>query len=751
MIVGENDDEALASLLVAFGYVDGHLHANEKTVIEDACNENGINPQLLSDIFKEYENNCTDYHTACRQALSAITSEDLREKALVILCDIAAADNSFDENEKLFLGLASKEWGIDVAVKPEEIKWDEHQRKVVFAPKDDRLEVHAGPGMGKTAVACGRVSELIEQGVAPTNIWLLSFTRTAVHEIRDRIGFFAADSRSVLGVKIGTIDSRAWRIRCGFTDDEVEKCFGSYDASILEVINIIQNGSREVGEFLESLEHMIIDEAQDITGLRAQLIFSLLNLLPEECGVTIFSDPAQAIYGFSNSSDATEEEKTNLLELTQKNFKKKFHQHELQTIHRTKAPNLIELIEELRLDIYVNDNIDIDAFERRRDIIFQKANKTLEQFDTQELEEYDDALVLFRRRAEVLLASSFACSDGINHRIRMSGMPTVVLPWIAQIFSNYDAKVMDSETFKSLWNNRSHYILSQGTTAEDAWNILLKLSNERGRVSTATIRKKLSRNPPDFIACVPDLGNNGPIISTIHASKGREADQVILRLPVNPNKSITSDLDEESRVLFVGASRAKSSLHVGHGFLRASFSPSLASGRSFLKGRPVGRSQAPSAMVEIGREGDIDPYSFVSRMEHNQATAVKIQRDLAILAEHSPSELEARWNTEKEFQYQIWTKFDGGNPGRAIGYFNQSLNKDLFEILKRITGNSRFYRPPNSLLHFYLLGVSTFVAPEDDPRLSEVHEPFASSGIWLIPVVIGFPSIPFFKRRRWRN
>ena len=81
----------------------------------------------------------------------------------------------------------------------------------------DRLEVYAGPGMGKTAVACARVSALIEAGVEPTNIWLLSFTRTAVQEIRDRIELFAEDSHSVLGVKIGTIDSRAWRIRCGFS------------------------------------------------------------------------------------------------------------------------------------------------------------------------------------------------------------------------------------------------------------------------------------------------------------------------------------------------------------------------------------------------------------------------------------------------------------------------------------------------------------------------------------------------------
>ena len=65
--------------------------------------------------------------------------------------------------------------------------WDDHQRAVIEAPLEKRLLVDAGPGTGKTAVACGRISWLIDRGVEPTNIWLISFTRTAVKEHRDRI------------------------------------------------------------------------------------------------------------------------------------------------------------------------------------------------------------------------------------------------------------------------------------------------------------------------------------------------------------------------------------------------------------------------------------------------------------------------------------------------------------------------------------------------------------------------------------
>jgi superfamily I DNA/RNA helicase len=42
------------------------------------------------------------------------------------------------------------------------IEWDKSQREVIDTPPEDRLLVGAGPGTGKTAVACARVSQLID-------------------------------------------------------------------------------------------------------------------------------------------------------------------------------------------------------------------------------------------------------------------------------------------------------------------------------------------------------------------------------------------------------------------------------------------------------------------------------------------------------------------------------------------------------------------------------------------------------------
>ncbi len=63
---------------------------------------------------------------------------------------------------------------------------DDLQGDVITAPASDRLLVDAGPGTGKTYVACSRVAALINEGVPAGRIWLVSFTRTAVQEIRAR-------------------------------------------------------------------------------------------------------------------------------------------------------------------------------------------------------------------------------------------------------------------------------------------------------------------------------------------------------------------------------------------------------------------------------------------------------------------------------------------------------------------------------------------------------------------------------------
>ena len=181
--------------------------------------------------------------------------------------------------------------------------WDASQRACIGASQSDRLIIEAPPGHGKTAVVCGRVKYLVEDlEVAPVNIWIFSFTRTAVQEIRDRIGEFLEEPDLVYELKISTIDSSMWNLTSGF-DQSIsagDQFLSGYDVNIDKAIQLIDDRHQDVLEFFQEIEHVIIDEAQDVENNRSDLIEKILGTLSVSCGFTILGDLAQSIYGFNS-------------------------------------------------------------------------------------------------------------------------------------------------------------------------------------------------------------------------------------------------------------------------------------------------------------------------------------------------------------------------------------------------------------------------------------------------------------------
>jgi hypothetical protein len=69
---------------------------------------------------------------------------------------------------------------------------DADQQRVIDAPTAARLLVVAGPGAGKTEVACGRVAAARALGAPARGILMISFTRAATAEVRSRLERFGA-------------------------------------------------------------------------------------------------------------------------------------------------------------------------------------------------------------------------------------------------------------------------------------------------------------------------------------------------------------------------------------------------------------------------------------------------------------------------------------------------------------------------------------------------------------------------------
>ena len=611
---------------------------------------------------------------------------------------------------------------------------DPDQRAVIEAAPSEFVLVIAPPGAGKTAVACARVAWLAQNEVPPASMLMISFTRVAVAEFRERVKKLAPEVPDIHGVEVSTLDSLAYRILKGLDEDaDQDSLMGGYEQNIERATQKIRSGDAAICDWIRHYQHILIDEAQDLVGVRAKLVTEILRCRSEACGATVFGDPAQAIYGFTTDDDEDGSESTSFFEaLEQAGLVPRTL--ELTHIHRTDRPKLKGLFLQGRRPLTMDATDPRAAWERARELIEQHADEDIGNQDALMETLLDlDALVLFRSRAQVLLSSSLLHNEDRAHRIRMSGTPMVIEPWIGFLLRDFDKTLLLRSDLAQRWEARAgHPCLSVNRRDLDsAWSVLRELApGNRQGVDMPALRKLLSRSRPPIQVSTPELGTRGPILGTVHASKGREASDVIFMLP--PEKSNHKDTDylEEGRVLYVGATRAVRSLRIGAA--AACYAGRMNDGRVYRKLPKDGlRPQ-----MEIGREGDVDPHAIVSQAILD-ADGSHAQQEW--LAEHADKTIKVFGHDElQNGTYRILTEKD---PQICIGALSQRFRNDL-QALARQCGY-RNVRPMERIKHLHMIGVTTVAFDRDDPRLPELHEPYATSGLFLAPVVRGFTTIQF--------
>ncbi|MEJ2396151.1 MAG: hypothetical protein P8Z77_15605, partial [Candidatus Thiodiazotropha sp.] len=192
------------------------------------------------------------------------------------------------------------------------------------------------------------------------------------------------------------------------------------------------------------------------------------------------------------------------------------------------------------------------------------------------------------------------------------------------------------------------------------------------------------------------------------------------------------DLNEESRVVFVGATRARSRLYVGS--VAASFTESseIAGRTWYLWGKGN-----PSVNVEVGKEGDIIPEGMAGKhlyAQEEDAWAIhetllqSNDRCFTVLAEALPN---------YEWRYQLRSAdFIDMN----FGFMSRVINGSLWDMAKNVGRRSnRYLKPPKVLSPLTHYGLRSLVIDPDSPHCETLCYPWNLSGFILAPMVYGYP------------
>jgi hypothetical protein len=594
-----------------------------------------------------------------------------------------------------WFGLANNTTSTESTLAP-----DTSQLRVAKAAAGSRMVVEAGPGAGKTHAACERVIALVQdEDLAPSRILLLSFTRVAVAELRTRIAQRLQDVPNVAALQIRTFDSFAARMLTASNSTFP----GGYDAAIQAAARLLRSDDPLVADAIGQLEHVIIDEAQDLVGDRKELCEALVSLLNSSCGITVFGDFAQSIYGYQQRG------KSGSTFLTEIVRREDFISDSLETDHRTKTVALREMFRAVRQTLRDDQSGSRESYFNVRDQIKAAAlENEITRFAAHS--STTRGLILTRSRRGLFTAAEAMRSTGRRFRLRLPDRPLRIEPWIGAVLGPHPA----SESISRDAFGVMHEMLFPAAVrdVDESWEILLDLDGSgRDSIVVGRVADGLTEPPLELLS--DHEGNAGPLLSTIHAIKGREDQRVMLLLTRAPH-GVTVDWGEEARALYVGATRASTELRTGW------ISPM----KFYTTGKPERHwaARAGHRLIEVGLESDLAGWREFLHSGHVINEAETIARIWKASIE------EPKVVAISDSEGRLILRFEG-EEGFAIGV----LSPDFAEMVQSIRQVAPDAPPPELISGISVVGATTVVVPGNADALP---------GLALAPLLGGFARIP---------
>lgn len=639
------------------------------------------------------------------------------------------------------------------------------QHAVIEAGTHEWLLVVAGPGTGKTQVAAMRLVHLLASGLQPAQILVLSFSRSAVATLSKRLATLQVSDQGVLEelrhLAIRTFDSWTFRMLRQGGEVASDLLSRSHEENIAAVTRRLEDPVDPIGERLAAIRHVIVDEFQDLPGVRAEMVAALLRRLNCEgaprVGFTVLGDPAQAIYRFAARKGDLPVPTDPWHDLKQR-MGPTLREIVLRRNHRA-TEKLAAVAASLRR---ILGSADLDA--QRKLAAMQRflANMPSSTIDSKlapawlaQLPEGSLA-VLTRTNGEAVRVWKMLLGDGLDGpsvsvRMRLAGSTPAVPAWIAGVLSGFKHPSISRKVFDLAYAKSKERLGGEAASdvglpsAEVAWRRLAHASGAPESVASLDLDEL--RNRLTWTDSFPDdqASEEAAVqITTIHQSKGMEFDNVaLLDAPERDSDDPPDDPLEQAHVGFVAVTRA--GRHLGRLPSTCIFKPPR--NRVFRHGRSRLVSWGTMVNVQMGLDGDLEPTSFVSTEVHGDERHVaSLQQTLlegvvtlrgrkVVLSQVKTDESSTR---ARDIRYDVRLQLQDGE-GPLLCRTTAQVTHDLLDLLW-----DSGYSMPRNIYNLRIAEVNS-IGVNADPN-EDIPEPWRSSRLWLGITLAGTGDFKTWKR-----
>lgn len=616
-----------------------------------------------------------------------------------------------------------------------------------------------------------RLAHLISTGLLPAQILVLSFSRSAVATLTRRIArLHLADEHVVEDLRhlaIRTFDSWAFRIlRQGGA--AVPQLLGRQHDENIEAATaaLADRANSVVADRLAGIRHVIVDEFQDLPGIRAAMVIALLSRLNVDgrrVGFTVLGDPVQSIYRWAAraSGHGLDEDPWKRL--------KTVMGPELREVSLTRNYRSTEKLATMAASLR--------KILQSEDLTAPKKLSAMERFleripgmpaETQLSPEWLASLpagsvaILTRTNGESLRVAKMLLGDKVEGptvsvRLRTAGETPPAPAWIASLLWRFKPQSVARSTFELIYKKALEEIAPEARTAlnmpslQACWSRLARASgasDDTTSIEMGDLRERLSW--PDSFPDDQTVEQAAVYITTVHQAKGMEFDNVSLLDPrARKNQKEPEDPLELANVGFVAVTRASKVLNriPSESVYAGPYDESLRTGRSrfAMLGSPGKTGRLTN--FQFGLAGDIDAQSLVDAEFHGgdekvtelqqmlASTAAQLRGHKVILKRLDSDEEESRM---RDARWEICLQ-EGTKAGRRLARTTQQVTDDLLAYL----WNEGLWLP-NTIFNLRIGEIVTLCARGDTDE--SVPEPWRSSRLWLGITLFGTGDFKTWKR-----